>query len=67
MSDVDRDRETTIIETGDRGSGGTILAVVVLIAALALLFYMFGDRLTGGGDKTDVKVDVGTPAIPTEG
>lgn len=62
MSDHDRDRETTIIETREGGGNGTLIAVVLLIAVLGLLFYLFGDQLTGGGDKTDIKVDVSAPA-----
>lgn len=64
MSDHDRDRETTIIETRESGGNGTLIAVVLLIAVLGLLFYLFGGQLMGGdgGDKTDIKVDVSAPA-----
>ena len=63
MSDHERERETTVIhtDTGDRGSGGTVIAVILLIAVLALLAYMFGGNLLGGGETTDVKVDVSAP------
>ena len=58
MSEPETHHETTIIETRERGGGGTLIAVVLLIAVLALLFYLFGGELMGGGDTTDVKVDV---------
>ena len=58
----DHDRETTVIHTDGGGGGGTILAVVLLIAVLALLFYLFGDRIMGSGTDTKVDVDVSAPA-----
>lgn len=61
MADRDTDRETTVVHTDGGGSGGTILAVVLLIAVLALLFYLFGDRLMGGHD-TNIKADVDVTA-----
>lgn len=69
MSDRDVERETTIIHTGDadRGSGGTIAAVLLLLAAIGLLLYLFaGDMFGGGGaDTTDIKVDVEAPSVPS--
>jgi hypothetical protein len=63
MADNDTDRETTVVHTDGGGSGGTILAVVLLIAVLALLFYLFGDRLMGSDDTTiKADVDVSAPA-----
>jgi hypothetical protein len=64
MSDHDREKETTIVHTdGGGGGNGTLIAVVLLIAVLGLLFYLFGGQLMGGADKkTDINVDVSTPA-----
>ena len=68
MGDHDRERETTVIHTDSGGGGGgTLIAVVLLIAVIALLFYLFGGQLLGGGDKTDVKVDVEAPATGGSG
>jgi len=63
MADRDTDRETTVVHTDGGGGGGTILAVVLLVAVLALLFYLFGDRLMGSNDTTiKADVDVAAPA-----
>lgn len=59
---AEHERETTVIQTDGGGSGGTILAVVLLIAVLALLFYLFGDRIMGGTKETKVDVDISAPA-----
>ena len=58
---AERDRETVVVTDGDRGSGGTILAVVLLIAVLVVLFLVFGgtDMFSGGGaDPTEIKADI---------
>lgn len=53
-----RDRETvertTIVET-DRGSGG-VMAVVLVILALLVLAFLFRDQLGFGGDRTEISV-----------
>jgi hypothetical protein len=57
----DADKETTVIHTGDGGGGGgTIVAVILLIAVLALLFYLFSDRILGT-KNTKINVDVSAP------
>ena len=63
MTDPDRERETTIIQTdsGGGGGGGAIIAVVLVIAVLAILFYMFGGQLLGT-KKTNINVNVAAPA-----
>lgn len=56
------ERETTVVTTdGGGGGGGTIVAVILLIVVLGVLFYLFGDRLTGGSKTTKVDVDVSAP------
>ena len=68
MAEHERERETTIIHTGDRdgGGGGTIAAVLLRIAVIGILLYLFaGDLFGGGGETTDIKVDVEAPAGTT--
>ena len=69
MGDHDREKETTIIHTdsGDGGGSGMLIGIVLLIAILGLLFYLFGGQLMGGESKTDVKVDVEAPATGGSG
>jgi len=61
---VERDR-TTIIETGGsrEGGGGGLIAAVLLILVLAVVAVLVFGRGLGGGDKTDIKVDVEAPDI----
>jgi hypothetical protein len=65
MTDPDRpvERETTVIHTDDGGGGGggILVGVILVIAVLALLFYLFGNQLLGT-KKTDVNVKVDSPA-----
>ncbi|MFC7536439.1 hypothetical protein ACFQPG_03555 [Sphingomonas sp. GCM10030256] len=51
------ERTTTVIDTGgDRGSGGVLAIVLLIIAILALLF-LFREQLGfGGGDTTEISV-----------
>lgn len=58
---VDREREVIVTEGGDRGGGfGMLAGVILVLAVLAILFFVFKDRILGGGDtniKADVKVE----------
>lgn len=60
---AERERETVVVTDGDRGrGGGTLLAVVLLIAVLVVLFLLFGQDLMsgigGGAEKVDVDVNL---------
>ncbi len=62
---VERERETIVTTDAEpRGSGGTLLAVVLLIALLVVLFLLFGRGLLGGGEteKIDADIKIDTPA-----
>lgn len=61
---AERERETIVVTDGDRGrGGGTLLAVVLLIAVLVVLFLLFGQDLMNdiGGGAQDINVDVNVP------
>ncbi|HYI47303.1 MAG TPA: hypothetical protein VEX35_02460 [Allosphingosinicella sp.] len=56
---VDREREVIVTEGGDRGSGfGMLAGVILVLAVLAVLFFVFKDRILGGGGDTNIKADV---------
>ena len=74
MSDHDRERETvrdtdrtTIIRTDgdrDRGGSGVLIAVVLIIALLGLLFFLFGGSFFNrAADNVGVNVNVAAPKI----
>ena len=49
----------TVVATGGGGRGATALAAVIaFVLLLIVLAYVFGGELYGGGDSTDVKVNV---------
>jgi hypothetical protein len=57
------ERETTVIHTGDRGSGGAVAAVLVLLALAVLAFLFFGGYLQQAADEVDVNVNVEAPKV----
>jgi hypothetical protein len=77
MTDPDREREvpretvrdterTTIIQTDggrDRGGGGVILAVVLILALLAILYFVFSGSFNRAADNVGVNVNVETPKV----
>ncbi len=77
MTDPDREREipretvrdterTTIIQTDggrDRGGGGVILAVVLILALLAVLYFVFSGSFNRAADSVGVNVNVEAPKV----
>ncbi len=58
------ERETTVIQTGERGGGGGAVAAVVALVVLALIaFLYFGGFLDRAADKVDVDVNVAVPKV----
>ena len=56
------EREREVIVTGDGGGGsgfGVLAGVVLVLAVLAVLFFVFKDQIMGGDTniKADVKVE----------
>lgn len=61
---VEVERETTIIQSGgDRGSGGVVALVVVLLAIAVLGFLYFGGYFDRAADEVGVNVNVEAPDI----
>ena len=58
---VERNR-TTVINTGERSSGGLVAAVLLLVVLAVVAFLVFGGSFDGA-DKTDIKVDVEAPDV----
>ena len=60
------DREKEVIVTSDGGGGagfGMLAGVILVLAVLAILFFVFKDRILGSGDiNADIKVETTTPA-----
>ena len=59
------ERETTIIQTGERngGGGGVVAAVVALFVLGALAFFFFGGYFEKAADEMDVNVNVEAPNV----
>ena len=60
---AEHERDVIVTDGGGGGGGGVIIAVVLLIVVAGVLFFLFGDRLMGDGDKdinADIKIE--TPA-----
>jgi hypothetical protein len=58
---ADREKEVIVTDGGGGGAGfGMLAGVILVLAVLAILFFVFKDRILGGGDtsiKADVKVE----------
>ncbi|QAY78818.1 hypothetical protein [Sphingosinicella sp. BN140058] len=56
---------TTIVttETGHRSSGGWIVAILLVVALLAILFLVFGDRFGRAAEDVGVNVNIDAPKV----
>jgi hypothetical protein len=57
---AEREREVIVTNDGGGSGFGMLAGVVLVLAVLAVLFFVFKDRILGGGDtniKADVKVE----------
>lgn len=59
------ERETTIIQTGERrgGGSGVIIAIVLLAIVAALAFVYFSGGLRRAAEDVNVNVNVGSPEL----
>ena len=58
------ERETTVIQTGERSGGGGAVAAIVALVVLALIaFLYFGGFLDRAADKVDVDINVAAPKV----
>ncbi|HEV7660913.1 MAG TPA: hypothetical protein VGO55_13825 [Allosphingosinicella sp.] len=60
MDDPERPvtRETTVINTGERRGGGTVIAIMLVLIVATLGFLYFGGYLQRAVDKADVNINV---------
>lgn len=58
------DREKEVIVTGDGGGSGAgmLVGVVLVLAVLAILFFVFKDRILGTGHDINADVKIETPS-----
>jgi len=61
---ADREKEVIVTSDGGGGSGfGMLAGVILVLAVLAVLFFVFKDRIMGSSDiNADVKIE--TPSAP---
>lgn len=58
------ERETVVVDTDrDRGSGGAIAAILVILVIGVLAFLFFGGYLQKAADETNINLNVGAPKI----
>jgi len=61
------DREKEVIVTNDGGGGagmGMIVGVILVLAVLGVLFFVFKDQILGHSTSINADVKVETPSAP---
>ena len=64
---ADREKEVIVTDGGGGSGAGMLIGVVLVLAVLAILFFVFKDRIFGSG-TTDINADVKVeaPAAPAK-
>ena len=62
------DREKEVIVTGDGGGSGAgmLIGIVLVLAVLAILFFVFKDQILGRNTDINANVKVETPSAPAK-
>jgi len=59
------DKEVIVTDGGGGGSGaGMLIGVVLVLAVLAILFFVFKDQILGRNTDINANVKVETPSAP---
>ena len=60
---AEREKEVIVTDGGGGGSGfGMLAGVILVLAVLAILFFVFKDRIIGGGHDINADVKIETPS-----
>jgi uncharacterized membrane protein len=59
---ADREKEVIVTDGGGGGAGfGMLAGIILVLAVLAVLFFVFKDQILGSGPR-DVNVKIETPS-----
>jgi hypothetical protein len=61
---AEREKEVIVTGNGDGGGSGfgMLAGVILVLAVLAILFFVFKDRIIGGSSDINADVKIETPA-----
>lgn len=61
---AEREREVIVTNDGDGGGSGfgMLAGVILVLAVLAVLFFVFKDRIMGGSSDINADVKIETPS-----
>ena len=58
------DKEVIVTDSGGGGGAGMLIGVVLVLAVLAILFFVFKDQILGHSTDINANVKVETPSAP---
>ena len=60
------DKEVIVTSDGGGGGAGMLIGVVLVLAVLAILFFVFKDQILGRSTAINADVKVETPSAPAK-